>query len=255
MARRRDIGSIAIPAAVFLILEIAAFAMLREGSSLHESWLHSKSLKVSSALWQGKMRRAAKKDLQARYDFLLSENLDLRRRLLSAPQTDTSFVDSTFTYTEALVIKVSSNSQRGTVVLDKGLKDGVEKGDGIITTNGVVGIVDAVYEHYCHGITFQNPGLSVSARVGYGGVAAPIVWDGLSQNSAIFKGVPVGYEVADTLYTSGFSAIYPPRIPLGVPVRMKSTNGATSDYEVRLLLDFSLLHKVLIVKHRFKEEL
>ena len=51
----------------------------------------------------------------------------------------------------------------------------------------------------------------------------------------------------DTVYTSGFSAIFPKDIPVGVTVDSRLKDGATYNLEVKLFENFSSLKYVTIV--------
>jgi rod shape-determining protein MreC len=62
-------------------------------------------------------------------------------------------------------------------------------------------------------------------------------------------------QVGDTVYTSGFSSIFPPDIPLGVTGESRIVNGATSEIKVRLFEDFSALRHVTIVENLGREEI
>jgi hypothetical protein len=58
----------------------------------------------------------------------------------------------------------------------------------------------------------------------------------------------------DTIYTSGYSAIFPPDIPLGVAGEAKVINGATNEIRVKLFQDHSALKYVTIIENtRIKE--
>jgi len=61
--------------------------------------------------------------------------------------------------------------------------------------------------------------------------------------------------VGDTVYTSGFSSIFPPDIPLGVTGESRIVNGSTSEIKVRLFEDFSSLRYVTIVENLGREEI
>lgn len=83
-----------------------------------------------------------------------------------------------FSYMPATVVKNSLNKQHNYLIIGKGSEDGVKPQSGIITSEGVVGIVDAVSRHYSYAISFLNTELSISARIGDDGAAGPMDWDG-----------------------------------------------------------------------------
>ena len=167
--------------------------------------------------------------------------------------------DSTggFLYIPGTIAKISNNSQHNYIIVDKGSADGVELQSGIITGQGVIGIIDAVSRHYSYAISFKNSGMTVSARIGKTGPVGSLVWDGVRTNGALLGEIPhhIGFEHGDTVYTSGFSSIFPPDIPLGTTGDSKIVNGATYEIKVTLFEDFRALRHVTIVRNLERSEI
>ena len=82
-------------------------------------------------------------------------------------------------------------------------------------------------------------------------------WDGFSNSKAILSEIPhhVIFEKGDTVFTSGYSSIFPPDIPLGTTGEARIVNGATYDIEISLFEDFGALRYVTIVENIGKEEI
>ena len=99
--------------------------------------------------------------------------------------------------------------------------------------------------------------MSISARLGKKGAAGPLVWDGIHSNGAVLKEIPhhMEFSPGDTVYTSGYSSIFPPDIPLGITGDSRVVNGATYEIEVALFEDYSALRYVTIVENINKEEI
>ena len=127
----------------------------------------------------------------------------------------------------------------------------------MITPNGAIGIVDAVSENYSYAISFQNHNISISARLGKDGRTGPLSWDGRSSSGAVLREIPHHLEITpgDTIYTSGFSSIFPADIPLGTVREAEIVNGATYDIKVDLFEDFGALRHVCIVENVGQEEM
>ena len=62
-------------------------------------------------------------------------------------------------------------------------------------------------------------------------------------------------SVGDTIYTSGFSSIFPPDIPLGVTGKSRVVNGSTYEIQIRLFEDFTALRYVTVVKNLSRNEI
>lgn len=245
-------------AAIFILLEVAAVAMLRSSSSLQNIWINRASHRVIGAIWGSGENIRSYFSLRKQNEELAEENNllleELRRyrameevvlmdQLSGAPRRD-------FIYTPAKVVKMSRAYQHNYVILDKGSADGVKPNTGIITSNGVVGIVQAVDEHFSYGMTLMNTEMTVSARIGRRGIVAPLQWDGRHSDKALLKGIALDYPVnpGDTIWTSGHSALYPSDIPIGTALQKHAVNGATENIEISLLQDFSSLKYVTIVE-------
>jgi len=260
MPRSRKIGYKIICAAVFIILEIAAFAMLRHSSELQNIWISRFSHKIMTVLWGGSQNIRNYFQLKEINDNLAAENFrlneELRQYKLGADERDISF-DENFEYLPADIIKISKNKQHNYLILDKGYEDGVAPQNGVITSQGVVGIIDAVEKHYSFAISFMNTEVSVSTRIGHDGGVGPLYWDGKKLNRAILKEIPLlhKFELGDTVWTSGFSEIFPSDIPLGVIRQSHIINGAMNECSIELFEDYSSLKYVTIVKNMGREEI
>lgn len=255
----------ALTAAIFIILEVAALAMLHGSRSLQSLWLNRISHRTMAALWgSGERLRSyfsldrENRDL-ARENFELSEALRrAREREVQREERDAAAEPGRgYRYIPASIVKLSRNSQHNYIIINKGSADGVRPRSGIITGEGVVGIVDAVDRHYAYGITLLNPLLSVSARVGHDGVVAPLEWNGRQSNRAVLRELPTHYEVhpGDTVWTSGFSSIFPPDIPLGIAGKTRLMSGSTNEVDVQLFIDFRALRYVTVAYNPEKEEI
>ena len=63
------------------------------------------------------------------------------------------------------------------------------------------------------------------------------------------------FSPGDTVFTSGFSSIFPPDIPLGTAGEAKVVNGATYEIKVKLFEDFNSLRYVTVVENIGKDEI
>ena len=144
---------------------------------------------------------------------------------------------------------MSRSKQHNYIIVNKGYEDGVQEKSGIVTREGVVGIIDAVSAHFSYALSFQNADISISARLGSEGGSGLLVWDGKSTNGAILKEIPLQYKYSpgDTIYTSGHSLVFPPDIPLGTAGKAKIVNGSTNEIQVTLFQEFKAIRYVTIV--------
>lgn len=266
MARKRKAINVITSAAIFILLEVAALAMLGSSSTMQDIWLNRASMRTGALLWGIGENIRNHFRLESQNDSLAAENEALRDIIrqyavngaIQAETLEGAFLnDQKFRYTPATVVKMSKGTAHNYIILNKGYEDGIKPQSGIITPNGVVGIVSAVDRHYSYGLTLMNPNVTVSTRVGREGVSAPMTWDGRGSDSAIVGDIPPHYEIApgDTVRTSGFSSIFPAGIPIGTTGESRLVNGSSRQVDVRLFQDFRSIHYVTIVENTGRDEI
>ena len=259
MPANRKTIPIIINAVVFIAMEIAALHMLTNNDKLQNILISEKVHGFMAKAWGGSesVRRyfslAKENENLAQENFVLSQKL---RRYQAADETTN--VRNAYTsiskmigyeYTPASIVKISRNKQHNYIIIGKGSNQGILPKSGIISRNGVVGIVDAVDKEYSYALSFMNNEISISARLGKEGAVGPLVWDGKSTDGALLKEIPLQckFHPGDTIYTSGYSSIFPADIPLGVTGESRIVNGATNEIKIKLFQDFSTLRYVTVV--------
>ncbi|MBR5856182.1 MAG: rod shape-determining protein MreC [Bacteroidales bacterium] len=162
-----------------------------------------------------------------------------------------------FEYNWAKVIKNTINTQHNFIIINKGSKDGIMVDMGVITPNGVVGIVRAVSRNNAYVLSFLNNKQQISAKIGKSNTFGQLAWDGKDILFANLNDIPqhVDANPGDTIYTSGYSSFFPPDIPIGTAESSKIVNGMHRSVRVKLLQDFSLLDNVIIVKNNYHREI
>ena len=259
MARSRSVGARILCAAVFILLETAAIVMLNHNNSMQRLWTMRLSHGFMAKTWGFTQKVRGYFSLAGQNEELALENHRLREMLReyedAAKATDISLQsvtrDDGFVYTPAQIIKSGTNSQHNYLILDKGSEDGIVQNSGIISSKGVIGIVDAVSRHYSYAISFLNTEVNISSRLGGTGAVGPLAWDGKNTDGAILKEIPLQYRYSpgDTVYTSGYSVIFPPDIPLGTAGDASIINGATNEITVNLFQEYTALKFVTIVRN------
>ena len=242
-------------------------AMLYYNGTLQRMWFSEASQGFMGSVWGSTQKVKDYFHLRSANDSLAMENHALRVKVaqleevltesgLDMPEFNGSKTRH-YSYIPATIMKISNNKQHNYMIIGKGSADGVTEGAGVITGKGAVGIIDAVSENFSYARSFKNHEMSISARLGRNGAVGPLSWDGRSSAGAILKEIPhhVEFHPGDTVYTSGFSSIFPPDIPLGTVGEAKIVNGATYEIKIRMFEDFGALRYVTIVENMGKEEM
>ena len=262
--QRRSVLPGILSFAVFVLLEIASLYLLGHNSELQHTWIAEAGNTFKGVVWGGseKVRNffalKGTNDALARDNYLLEKEVIRLRELLRQTNADTVKLGKLPGYTviPAEVVKMSRSKQHNYIILNRGYEDGVREKSGIVTREGVVGIIDAVSAHYSYALSFQNNDISISARLGSGGGNGLLVWDGRSSRGAILKEIPLQYKFSpgDTVYTSGHSLIFPPDIPLGTAGMSKVVNGSTNEIQVTLFQEFKAIRYVTVVHNDSLDE-
>ena len=268
MVDERKIWAKVIAVATFILLEIAACSMLKHSGSLQDIWVSKASHRFMAWVWGGFDNIGHYFSLKSENEFLADENAALleslqrsqdlvRTAMENGMLNDTTLVFSGFSNIPASIVKISRNNQHNYFILNKGYEDGVRPQSGVITSSGIVGIIDAVDKHYSYGLSFMNTGINISARLGNEGAVGPLVWDGINSDGAVLKEVPLQYKYSpgDTVWTSGYSSLFPSDIPLGIAGSSKVVNGAVNEIEVKLFQNFSTVRYVTVVTNSGREEI
>ena len=248
---------------LFIVLETLSIVLVVRGGVVQRYKVMGAVRSVESWFWQRTSGVAYYFNYRTENERLASENLQLRQQLAryatAQRELDSMavFVEPEYTYYAATVIRNSVDRQHNYLILDRGSKDGIETGMGVVTAQGVVGMVNAVSRHYCHVVSLLSTGQSVSAKLAGSGSFGPMTWNGRSPDEAVLHEIPVHIQAApgDTVLTSGFSTVYPPDIPLGAVVSAEVSRGSSQDITVHLFEDFRSLHNVYIVGNNRKEEM
>ena len=233
-----------LSAAIFIGLEIAALSMLRNSGELQEIWIARVAHGAMKGVWGSGQKISDYFSLAESNAALAEENHELLLRIQHLEETlrehgnlnePTPRNTKRFRFTSASIVKISTNLQHNYFIIDKGKNDGI----------------DAVSDNYSYVISFQNHNMNVTARIGKDGRHGPMSWDGIRSNGAILKEIPHHLEIVpgDTIYTSGFSSIFPADIPLGTIRKASIVNGATYDINVTLFEDFGAIRYVTIAEN------
>ncbi|MGM9767602.1 MAG: rod shape-determining protein MreC [Candidatus Cryptobacteroides sp.] len=268
MQQKRTITGFLLNTAVFILLEIAALGMLRHGNALQDLFIARAAHGFLGRVWGLTEAVSDYASLRKHNEQLAGEILRLTeiitclesKAAISAGRDSAAFASAwrdRYEFIPAEVVKNSINKQHNYLIIGKGSDDGVKPQTGIITSKGVIGIVDAVSKHYSYAISFLNSDSSISARIGKDGAAGPMAWNGKGTGTALLREIPLQmrFEEGDTVYTSGFSSIFPPDIPLGRIAGSKIVNGATFEIEVKLFQDFSAVRHVCLVRNLELDEI
>jgi len=243
---------------LFVILQgVAIFMMARHSVTQQAGIVHS--LNVGHYfLWQRQQMVGRYFALTTINRELAEENMRLRNELYTY-QTNkypSSSNNAIFSIIGAEVVQNTTSSLQNYLIINKGSDDGIEEEMGVIGDMGVVGIVRDVSKHYARVISLLNTRMQINARIEPKGATGTLAWDGKSIHSAIISDMPQHSMVAvgDTAYTSGFSQLFPARIPLGIVTGTNISQGTFLEARIKLFLNFNTLRYVYVIRNLHAQE-
>jgi rod shape-determining protein MreC len=126
----------------------------------------------------------------------------------------------------------------------------------VIGPNGVVGIIVSASDNISLAMSILNLDFRMSARIRKNGYFGSLTWDGHNQRIVQFNEIPYHVDVAvgDTIETSGYSAIFPAGLLVGVVGDIDRSGGDFYRISVDLLTDFRSLNYVYVVKNNLQNE-
>ncbi len=195
---------------------------------------------------------------------LAAENAYLRQRLEAKNQAahlGSAVTDSTvikrFDFVSARIVNNSVDRFTNFMTINKGSDDGIQKNMAVISSLGAVGKIRAVSDHYAVVMSLLNIDMMVSASIKRTGHFGTIQWDGRDPEIVNLKFIPphVKPVKGDTIVTSGYNAIFPEGIMIGIVDDVKLPDAALFyELDVKLTQDFRKLSFVTVVKSQLKHE-
>jgi len=193
---------------------------------------------------------------------LANENAFLKLRLKESYLfTDTAtyvYRDSLFRYIPARVLSKTTNRPNNYFLLDKGSLQGIRKDMGVVSPEGVVGIVVNVTEHFSSVMTALHHKYKVNAMIMKNGHIGSVEWNGLGHRTGTLIDIPkhVDLQPGDTIITSGNSLVFPRGIMVGTVDKVRpAANEKFKKADIQFSVDYNKVMYVYVIQSLLKKEL
>lgn len=259
---------------VFILLEAICFYFIFQYNSYQKSIFFNSSNEIVGRVYALSGNVTSYFGLRETNEDLLLKNAELQNRVFKLEDylhqitTDTLttkaiLADSTingnqYEYIISRVINNSIAQAENYITINKGTKAGIEKEMGVISQQGIVGIVRAVSSNFSVIQPIINPKTILSCKVKGSNTPGSLVWDGEDYRYANLEGFPrfEKFEIGDTIITSGHSRIFPEGIIIGIIESSKKQNDDNFvTLQIKLSTDFSTLKDVLVIKDNDRKEI
>ena len=162
-----------------------------------------------------------------------------------------------YTYLATRIVNRTPYGPSNTFVVDRGTDLGVAPGQGVVGERGILGIIDRTTSTHARAISVLHAAARISAglRSGHFGT---LRWPGDDPRRVEVTDIPDFVEIAarDTVYTTGFSNVFPTGLPIGVVEQSNVLPGTgTQSLTVRLLNEPLTTRHAYVVRDLYKETL
>lgn len=260
-------------AILFFLIQIFNLALIFQNNKYHQTRFFNSANAISGKIYSSYSALTGYLNLIEQNEQLARENAELRNKLteinfVEIPVLlndtvfyyDTLIIDTNnrFAFNAAKVISNSTNKLHNLIYIDKGRKDGVMDGMGVVSSSGVVGIVRQSSQNYATVMPIINRDVNISSKLKDTGYFGNLSWDGVSSEFAQLTEIPnhIFPEIGDTVITSGYSQIFPEGEILGTVAEFRDVPGTGFLFiTVKLATNFNNLKYVYIVEDKDLKEI
>lgn len=249
---------------LYLFLMFLAIVFTIQSHSYHKSRFINSANFLTGGIYNSLNNVQSFFNLKSQNKLLQEENNYLKSVLYNSKgEIKSVFHDSTqfygnYKFTPARVLKNSYSLSNNVLLLNKGKQDSIKQDFGVITSKGILGIVDKTSKNYATVLSILNTNLKISAQLKNTNHFGSLIWDTKSPNrvqlTEISKIAPL--KKGDTIITSGRSIIFPKGIRVGT-VESYKLDDAENFYtiDIKLFNDMTNIEHVYIIENNDREEI
>ncbi len=240
---------------VFIALEVAAFMLI----GFNNPYPRSSMLSTANSFiaWQHEQVSEINGyfSLRNQNELLAAENAELLNRICSM---DSAKNREDVHYENAKVVQMTTGEMHNYLTINRGSNDGIQRGQGVQNSEGVVGIIRTVGPNYSVVLPVINTHTNLSCRFAKNDYIGTLKWDGKDIRFAQLTDVAAHMVVnaGDTIVTSGLSPVFPEGVPVGIVENSVLKEGDSyHTIRVRLCTNFKRLKYVNVVRNKHQQEI
>lgn len=248
-------------ALLYIFLLFISLLFTANSHSYHRSKFFNSANWLSGTIYNNSQQIAAYFNLKEENIKLLEENRQLKKLLFNRNvpvpvELDTANLQ--YSIQTAQIIKNSYANPDNYITLNKGKKQGIEQDMGVITSKGILGIVEQSTKNYASVQSILNSKSTINAKIKNTNYFGSLVWNGKQFNVVQLVDIPrmVPLMIGDTIVTGAMSSIFPENIPIGT-IQKYDLNESQSFYsiDVALFNDMTNLNHVYIIQNMNRSEI
>ena len=240
---------------VYLLLISFSIFLLQQSSAYHRSLVANVSVFFGAHFNDFVNSFTSYANLIETNKLLLQENQILLDQILF----EEKLPSDTLTYGSIplQVIRNSFMNSYNYITLKGGKNNGVQNEMGLVTAQGIVGVLQFVQNRYAQAISILNKDLKINAKLKNSNHFGSLTWTGDDPTKMKLFDVPktATIKIGDTIQTGGMSTIFPPNLPIGsISNFVDDPSASFYDIEISLFQDMTNLGTVFAINHPLAEE-
>ena len=248
---------------LFALLLLISLFLTIQNNDYHQSRYFNSANWLTGKVYSASSEVRGFFNLREEVEILREENRMLRSRLFNLPRRETVEMDTSRLRYEVLSARIIKNSYvepNNYITIDRGSRDSVLQDMGVITSRGILGIVERSSSNFASVQSVLNSKSNINAKILHTDYFGSLTWDQedfrIVQLQDIPRLDPSPMKVGDTIVTGAMSSIFPENIPIGT-IEGFSLNQAGSFYiiDVRLFNDMTSLSEVYVIRNRDRPEI
>lgn len=250
---------------LFLFLEIICGYLLIKNNGFQGSSLLNSSNKISANIYKAEANAKEYLLLKEENERLAQMNTFLLNRIKlgygAVPLKNYTVKDTLYRkeyeFMNGKVINSSVNRRNNYLTLNIGQNQGIDKDMGVITSNGIIGVIKDVSPNFSSAMSILHKDVRINCQLKKDGTYGPLMWDGLDYQYMNLTDIPTHCKLkkGDTVITSSLSGIFPEGIIVGfVESYEQRTNESFYTVKVKLSADLKKVNHVSVIKYHYKSE-
>ena len=243
---------------LFLLLFAIALSLTIQSHTYHRSKFINSANSITGGVYGTFNSIDQYFDLKEQNSILVEENKKLREgffNLKNVENTETQNLDLSnkrFKIISAEVYRNSFNLPNNYLLINKGQRDSIKQDFGVITSKGIVGIIDNTSNKYSTVLSILSKKSRINAQLKSSNHIGSLTWNNKSPYLAELIDVSkfAKVNVGDTILTGGKSSIFPKGIGIGTIESFEiDSGGDTYIIQVKLFNDMTTLQHVYIINN------
>jgi rod shape-determining protein MreC len=249
---------------LFIALFSISIFLTIQTHSYHKNKIVNSSNDITGGIYSIKSSITDYFNLREENKILINENTRIRKQLefykskVVNQNIDTSSILSKYYFVSAKVINNSFSKTKNKLTINKGKRDSIQLDMGVITSKGIVGIIDNVSNKYATIQSILNTNSQINAKLKNVKHFGSLVWNAEDPNVIQLIDIPrlAPVKTGDTIVTGGRSTIFPEGILIGAVIDFELTEDENSqNLNIKLFNDMTNLEHVYIIDNIDTQEI